>query len=316
MSYTHLNLMERCTLAGLHAAGWSHAKIGAELGRSRTTIWRERQRHRAPYDGLYRAERAQERAVARRRRSRRNRRIDARQWRRVEELLGEKWSPEQIAGSLKRSGEMKISHERIYQHVWRDRARGGKLWEHLRGARKQRRKRYGSKDSRGRLAGKRMIWERPREVEGRGEMGHWEIDTVHGSGKACVVTVVERQSGYVLIGKLEACTVEQTNRRTQFLMKGHPGKFLTITADNGTEFHGYGELEQGAKVKFYFATPHHAWERGSNENTNGLIRQYLPKRQSMAGLTQKECNAIAKKLNNRPRKRHAYKTPNECFHTN
>ena len=95
-----------------------------------------------------------------------------------------------------------------------------------------------------------------------------------------------------------------------------PGKFLTITADNGTEFHGYGELEEGSGVKFYFATPHHAWERGSNENTNGLIRQYLPKRQSMAELTQKECNAIAKKLNNRPRKRHAYKTPNECFHTN
>ena len=316
MSYTQLNLIERCTLAGLHAAGWGDGKIGAYLGRSRTTIWRERGRNRAPYDGLYRAERAQERAVARRRRSRRNRRIGARQWRRVEELLGEKWSPEQIAGSLKRSGEMKISHESIYQHVWRDRERGGRLWEHLRGARKQRRKRYGRKDSRGRLAGKRMIGERPPEVEERCGVGHWEIDTVHGSGKACVVTVVERKSGYVLIGKLEACTVAQVNGRTHSLMKGHPGKFLTITADNGTEFHGYAELEQGNGMKFYFATPHHAWERGSNENTNGLIRQYLPKRQSMAERSQKECDAIAKKLNNRPRKRHAYKTPNECFHTN
>ena len=160
-----------------------------------------------------------------------------------------------------------------------------------------------------------MIGERPPEVEERGDVGHWEIDTVHGSGKACVLTVVERKSGYVLIGKLEACTVAQVNGRNA-LRKGHPGKFLTITADNGTEFHGYAELEQGGGIKFYFATPHHAWERGSNENTNGLIRQYLPKSQSIAELTQKECNAIAKKLNNRPRKRNAYKTPNECFHTN
>ena len=314
MSYTQLNIIERCTLAGLHAAGWGDQKIGEYLGRSRTTIWRERRRNRAPYDGLYRAERAEERAVARRRRSRRNGRIGAAQWQRVEALLGCEWSPEQIAGYFRETGEMKISHERIYQQVWRDRASGGRLWEHLRGARKKRRKRYGRKDSRGRPAGKRAIGERPPEVEERSGLGHWEIDTVHGSGKACVVTMVERTSGYVLIGKLAACTVEQTNGRTEFLMKRHRGKFLTITGDNGTEFHGSAELEKRSGVKFYFATPHHAWERGANENTNGLIRPYLPKRQSMAELTQKECDAIANKLNNRPRKRHAYKTPNECFY--
>ncbi len=218
MSYTQLNLIERCTLAGLHGAGWGDQEIGEYLGRSRTTIWRERRRNRAPYDGLYRAERAQERAVARRRRSRRNGRIGARQWKRVEGLLREEqWSPGQIAGYLRETGEMKISHERIYQHVWKDRERGGRLWEHLRGARKQRRKRYGSQDSRGRLAGKRAIGERPAVVEKRARVGDWEIDTVHGSGKACVVTLVERQSGYVVIGKLAGCTVEQTNGRTQFL---------------------------------------------------------------------------------------------------
>ena len=313
--YQQLSREERSTLAALRGGGYGVVEIAKVLGRDRSTIWREVERNRAAHDGRYRAERAQEHAVARRRRSRRNGRIGAAQWQRVEVLLGEKWSPEQIAGSLKRSGEMKISHERIYQHVWRDRESGGRLWEHLRGARKQRRKRYGSQDSRGRLAGKRAIGERPAVVERRGRVGDWEIDTVHGSGKACVVTVVERQSGYVLIGKLAACTVEQTNGRTEWLMKRHRGKFLTITGDNGTEFHGYAELEKRSGVRFYFATPHHAWERGSNENTNGLIRQYLPKRQSMAELTQKECDAIAKKLNNRPRKRHEYKTPNECFHS-
>ena len=315
MSYQQMSQEERSTLAALRARGYGVVEIAKVLGRHRVTIWREVERNRAAHDGRYRAERAQEHAVARRRRSRRNGRIGPGQWERVEGLLREEqWSPEQIAGYLRETGELKISHERIYQHVWQDRERGGRLWEHLRGARKQRRKRYGRKDSRGRLAGKRAIGERPAVVEKRGRVGDWEIDTVHGSGKACVVTVVERKSGCVVIGKLEACTVEQTNGRTQSLMKRHPGKFRTITGDNGTEFHGYAELEKRSGVKFYFATPHHAWERGSNENTNGLIRQYLPKRQSMEELTQKECDAIARKLNHRPRKRHEYKTPNECFH--
>ena len=146
-------------------------EIARQMQRDRSTLWREVRRNRAAHDGRYRAERAQEHAVARPRRSRRNGRSGAGQWKRVEELLGKKWSPEQIAGAMKRSAEMQISHERIDQHVWRDRERGGRLWEHLRGARKQRRKRYGRKDSRGRLAGKRAIGERPAAVEKRGRVG-------------------------------------------------------------------------------------------------------------------------------------------------
>ena len=219
MSYTHLNLVERCTLAGLHAAGWSDAESGAFLGRSRTTIWRERERNRAAHDGLYRAERAQEHAVARRRRARRNLRLGRVEWRRVEKLLGWQWSPEQIAGYFRETGQMQISHETIYAHVWRDWAAGGRLHEQLRGARKARCKRYRSKDSRGRLAGKRMIGERPRSVEGRRQLGHWEIDTVHGCGRASVVTLVERKSGYVAIGKLAAVTVAETNAATLALLR-------------------------------------------------------------------------------------------------
>ena len=203
MKYQQLSPEERSTLAALRAGGYGVVEIAKVLGRHRVTIWREVERNGAAHDGRYRAERAQEHAVARRRRRRRNGRIGPGQWERVEGLLREEqWSPEQIAGAMKRSGEMKISHERIYQHVWRDRERGGRLWEQLRGARKQRRKRYGRQDRRGRLAGKRAIGERPQVVEERGRVGDWEIDTVHGSGKACVVTLVERKSGYVLIGKL------------------------------------------------------------------------------------------------------------------
>ena len=197
-----------------------------------------------------------------------------------------------------------------------DRRCGGTLHEHLRGARKRRfRKRYRSYDSRGRLAGKRHISERPAQVLGRRHIGHWEIDTVIGHGNQhCIGSLVERKTGYTLIGKLKARTAQQLNHRTIRLAKRHAEHFRTITADNGTEFHSYPTIERAIGLRFYFASPHHAWERGTNENTNGLIRQYLPKRTSMASLTQHDCNVIAHKLNTRPRKRLDYQTPEECFY--
>src|SRR5262249_30961595 len=156
------------------------------------------------------------------------------------------------------------------------------------GARKNCRKRYRGRDRRGRLAGKRRIDQRPAWIEKRRQPGHWEIDTMMGRSlgecSACILTLVERRSGYVLIGKLAARTVEQANRALLGLMRRHADRFRTITADNGTEFHGYAAIEVVSAVKFYFATPHHSWERGTNENTNGLIRQYLPKGESMTRL--------------------------------
>ena len=124
---------------------------------------------------------------------------------------------------------------------------------------------------------------------------------------------MERKSGYVLIGKMKARTAAEANRALLELMARHPGRVKTITSDNGTEFHWYEQIEAVHPVKFYFATPHHSWERGTNENTNGLIRQYLPKGRTMKGVTQNKCDKIAEQLNTRPRKRHAYKTPNQCF---
>ena len=208
---------------------------------------------------------------------------------------------------------LEISHETIYSYVWRDKKRGGKLYRHLRQPFK-RRKRYGSYERRGRVTGKRHISERPPAVESRSEIGHWEMDTVIGAPDGhCVVSLVERVLGAVLIGKLRRRNVAALNKRVIKFIKAHPGLFLSITADNGTEFHGYREIEQATGVSIYFATPYHSWERGTNENTNGLIRQYLPKRTSMKHLTQAQCNAIASSLNNRPRKRHAFQTPLELL---
>lgn len=165
------------------------------------------------------------------------------------------------------------------------------------------------------MAGKRPITARPAAVARRARVGHWEIDTMLGAGQAgaCILTLVERKTGYVLIGQLQERTTAEVNRRATQLIRRQPRAVRTITADNGTEFHGYTAIEHATRARFYFATPHHAWERGSNENTNGLIRQYLPKRKSMASLSQHDCNRIATQLNTRPRKRLRYRTPEECY---
>jgi IS30 family transposase len=311
--YTQITPEERYEIAALKRQRLSVREIARELGRSPSTISRELRRNRRP-DG-YRPSTACERARARRSRSRRGGRIPADVWREVDRLLRAWWSPEQIAGHLKGAGVTSVSHETIYVHIWRDKRRGGSLWTCLRQAGKKRRKRYGAYDSRGRLAGKRHISERPTGAELRAESGHWEIDTIMGTdrGRHSIVTLVERMTGFLVMGKLERHTAAECSAKVIELIGRHAGRVVTITADNGTEFHGYRDIEAACSVEFYFATPHHSWERGTNENTNGLVRQYLPKRTSLARVAQERCDEIAAKLNARPRKRLGYKTPEECY---
>ena len=315
MLYRQITFAERYTLGLLRQRGLSAAAIARVLGRHRSTIGREVGRNGTPRDGCYRPQLADWYARGRRSHSRRNRQFTAADWARIQGLLREDWSPEQVAGWLRRHRELAISHETIYRYVWADKRDGGTLYQHLRGARKQRRKRYGRYDSRGRLAGKRPITDRPAVVNTRQQLGHWEADTVLGASQAgpCVLSLVERKTGYLLLGQLRQRISAAVNTRAQQLIAVQPHPVRTITVDNGTEFHDYARLERATATRFYFATPHHAWERGTNENTNGLIRQYLPKRQSMAHLTQHECNRIATKLNRRPRKRLGYRTPEECY---
>jgi IS30 family transposase len=314
MTYRQLSPEERYMLAALRRQGLNQAEIARALGRHRSTVCREVRRNSTRADGHYRAFTAQERTNGRRSRSRRNSHFTTEDFALVDALLRRQWSPEQVAGRLARSGLLSISHETIYRHVWLDKKAGGLLYTHLRGARKRRRKRYGAYDSRGRLAGKRMISERPAEVEARQQVGHWEADTVAGAGsRDCVFTLVERKTGLALVGKLADRTAEGLSRRAVSLMRRPGAKFETVTADNGTEFHDYRRVERLTGAAFYFARPYHSWERGTNENANGLIRQYLPKGESMAGLTQQQCNAIARKLNTRPRKRLGFRTPLECY---
>jgi transposase, IS30 family len=315
MTYHQITSQERYTLGLLRHGGLSPAAIARVLGRHRSTIAREVRRNGTPRDGCYRPQLAEWYAQGRRSRARRNRRFTMADWDRIQALLRQDWSPEQIAGRLRADHELEISHETIYRYVWADKRAGGTLYRHLRGACKQRRKRYGRYDSRGRLAGKRPITTRPAAVEARRALGHWEADTMLGAGQAgpCVLSLVERKTGYLLLGQLRQRVSAAVNQRAQQLIAAQPHPVRTITVDNGTEFHDYAALERATATRFYFATPHHAWERGTNENTNGLLRQYLPKGQSMAHLTQHDCNRIAAKLNRRPRKRLGYRTPEECY---
>ena len=290
------------------------AEMAEHLGRHRSTLYREVKRNQSVHDGHYRPTHALEKASGRQRRSRRNWRYGPAEFAPIEAMLREGFSPEQIVGRRKREGQRVMSHETIYRWIWTDKRWGGTLWLHLRGARKRRRKRYGRYDSRGRLAGKKLIEQRPAVVASRGRIGDWEIDTVHGRGKACLVTVVERKTGLVRIGQIQRATKELTLERTVELLWEERQRVKTITADNGTEFHNYRELESRLGTRVYFATPHHAWERGTNENTNGLIRQYLPKGTNLSRITQRQCYRIAERLNNRPRLRLGFQTPNEVYY--
>ena len=210
-----------------------------------------------------------------------------------------------------------VSHERIYQHIWADKREGGILYQHLRHIPKKYRKRYGSKQERGQIPNRVSIDERPPEVESREEIGHWEIDTVIGkSHDGAIVTLVERTSRFTVIGKLVGKHADPCAEKTVEILTPFSDKVKSITADNGKEFAKFERIAEALEALFFFAHPYHSWERGTNENTNGLIRQYLPKSMGFEFLTQEDCQAIMDKLNNRPRKVLGFRTPAEVFFSN
>jgi len=314
--YNQLTEGERYTLSVLKRAGHSFRSIARHLQRSPSTISREISRnatmdHKRPRP-LYVPSKAQEHANGRRRRSRQVKHHAPEVYAHVEALLAEnQWSPEQIANQLPERLGVRLSHMTIYRYVRRDQRDGGVMFRHLRQGGKRRRKRTYGPEKRGKLGGKPMIDTRPAAVEDRQEVGHWEGDTVMGSSgeRACLLTLVERSTGFALVIRLPHRTVRAVNRATIEAIRTSGLPFKTITWDNGTEFHGYRQIEVDTGVQCYFAYPHHPWERGSNENFNGLLRQYFRKRKSLAGKHQQHCDEVAAKLNTRPRKRYGFQTP-------
>ena len=305
--YQQITLTERYLIGRFRRDHLSLRQIAEKVGRSPSTISRELKRNLRP-NGHWTPSVAHEKSQARLRRARRKSSFNAetRAW--VFSKIGEEWAPEQVSGWLKRTEGRTLAAKTIYRWIKKDRKEGGELYRHLRQARKRRRKAYRSKDSRGKLAGKRHISTRPKESEQRLTYGHFEIDLVLGKiTKHCALTLVDRKTRYTIVRNLMNKTVEEVNRVLIPLIWEFGIK--SLTADNGCEFHGYKEVEEETGVKWYFATPHHSWERGTSENTNGLIRQYLPKGMTMRFVTSEYMQFIQNRLNNRPRKILGMKTP-------
>jgi IS30 family transposase len=306
MSYTHLSQDERYQIQHLHGGGFSTREIGIQLERAATTIGRELLRNPSNA-GRYQARVAQRKSVKRRHVASAQARILPAQWAAVEaRLTTEQWSPVQIAS------ESSISHERIYQHIAADRQRGGKLWLHLRCRKRRRRHRCGTPRQRQRFHGRRIA-ERPAIVESRKRVGDWEGDTIVGKGLPRILTLVERNSGLLRMRRVpngEASTVMRA-----IIHALHPllTRVHTLTWDNGSEFAEHALVDIALEARSYFAEPYSSWQRGSTENTNGLIRQYLPKGCDLSAYSDAEIQAIEDKLNQRPRKRLGFRTPRQVF---
>jgi len=291
-------------------AGQTQTEIAGLLGVHKSTISRELRRNR----GLrgYRPKQAH-RLCLERRQNKARVRIDTDQWRIVERLLCEDWSPEQISLWLGRERGIHISHEWIYQYVLQDKATGGTLYRHLR-CQKQRRKRYGGYSRRGQLQNRISIDERPAVVDTRSRLGDWELDTIIGKGhKQAIVSLTERKSRLALLHKVEKKTARNVTQAILRLLKPIAHCVHTLTSDNGKEFAGHERIAEKLDARFFFAHPYASWERGLNENTNGLVRQYFPKHRDFTTITQTEIDQVMHRLNNRPRKCLGIKTPNQVF---
>jgi transposase, IS30 family len=313
-TYTQLSRDERYYISSQRARKVSFSQIARDLGRSTSTITRELKRNLRP-TGLYAAFVAHSYATARRRSTRRKSHFPPECWMLIYSLLEEKLSPEQIADHLEALGQYTISYQSIYRIIRIDRRKGGFLFKNCRVIPKRRRKRYGSIDSRGILQGKRFISERPEYINNRSEFGHWEGDTVMGKDRhQCFLTLVERKSGLNRIVKLKNRTAKNVTQALIKLITEEPDSFKSITFDNGTEFHSYKAIEDMFGITCYFANPHHPWERGSNENFNGLLRQYFPKGSSLNYIGNCKTQFVSNQLNDRPRKRLGFKSPKEVFY--
>lgn len=310
--YTQLTEVQRYQIEALKKAKKEQKEIAVIVGVSASTISREIRRN----GGLrgYRPRQAHATAMTRRRESAKAVKMTAELVAVIETKLRLDWSPEQVSGWLDLEKRITVSHERIYQHVWSDKRQGGGLYKHLRQSHKKRKKQYGSKDKRGQIRNRISIDERPEIVEQKTRIGDWEIDTVIGKNhQGALVTIVDRMSKFTLIKKVDSKHAGVVTKATISLLKLYLDKALTITADNGKEFAGHERMAQQLGANVYFAHPYRSWERGLNENTNGLIRQYFTKGSSFENISNEKVEEVMKKLNHRPRKTLSYKTPHSVF---
>lgn len=315
MNYKHITIHERCCIANFLNLGWSLRKIAKHLDRNVSTISREIKRN--SYNGTYLAHKASENYV--------NNRLNCRPKGKVsnstlveyiETNLDKAWSPEQIAGRLRldypNNKSMRVSFKTIYRWIYQKLIAKGNVNKLRRKG-----KSLKPKETRGKFNIGKSIKDRPKEVRKRETIGHWELDTVvssRGKSKACLSTFVERRSRYLVAQVMENRKYLTFNKHCFKAFKEIPSNLIkTFTVDRGKEFAGYNDIENTLNIDVYFADAYSSWQRGTNENTNGLIREFYPKKFDFATIKQSELDFIVDLINNRPRKCLNFKTPAEVF---
>lgn len=310
--YQQLTYEQRCQISVLKKRGFSQREIAEAVGVSQSTVSRELSRN-AGKKG-YRHKQAQEKTTERRKAASKATKMTGALLALIEAKLCIEWSPEQISGWLLADQDILISHESIYLHVWSDKRKGGDLYTHLRRQGKKYDKRRHGKSTRGHISGQVSIDDRPQVVDEKARVGDWEIDTVIGKGhRGALVTIVERATHFTVSRQVDSKSADAVTQATIALLKPLKEVVHTITADNGKEFAYHEKIGTALEADVYFAHPYSSWERGLNENTNGLLRQYFPKSTDFTEVSQFDVKRAVKRLNTRPRKTLDFKTPNDLM---
>ena len=305
--YKQLTLEQRYELSAYLKAGLRKTAIAETMKIDRSTIYREIKRNGNKRS--YSAARAQEKVVARQQDFLGKKKLDENMLKIIHSKLEKKWSPEQISGRCNTESVPMVSHETIYQYIWKNKSEGGTWWKQLRNSNKKYKKRYGTKDNRGQLVNRISIDKRPEIVNQKERTGDWEIDTIIGKNhQGAILTAAERKTNYMLMYKLSSKKAAATN-----MFAPYKEKVLTITSDNGVEFAEHEQIAKKLNADYFFAHPYHSWERGLNEYQNKLIRQYIPKKTDIKTVEIADIMEIQHQINNRPRKKLNFKTPNELF---
>lgn len=311
---SHLTYEQRYAISVMLKSKYRQKQIAEAIDKDKSVVSREIARNCDKRNGNYDADLAERKYEKRRDSKPKKVYFTAEIQEMVEDKLAKKYSPEQIVGVAKKEGVAWVSHERIYQHIWKDKRKKGNLYDHLRTKGKRYRKRGAAKDSRGIIPDRVDISQRPKVVDDRERAGDLEIDTIIGKNhQGAILTVNDRASGLLKMKKLEGKSAQQLAMATIELLEDMKPFLNTITADNGREFAAHQTISKALEIDFYFARPYHSWERGANENLNGLIRQYIPKQTDFSTITDEYIKFVENELNNRPRKRHDFQTPNQIF---
>lgn len=311
---SHITLEQRYEIQAMVNNECSQKDIAIALGKSESAISRELKRNKDRRNGKYIASTAQRKYDKRQKEKPRHKRFTLEMQKTVEKLLEKKYSPEQITGRLKKKGLSWVSHECIYLHIWEDKKKGGELYTHLRRKGRKYKKRGNKRAGRGFIPNRVDISKRPKIVDRKTRFGDLEIDTVIGKNhKGALVTINSRASGMLKMKKVATREAKEVAKAAKELLSDWLPYLKTITADNGKEFVLHQEIAESLNIDFYFARPYHSWERGANENLNGLIRQYFPKKTDFSKIDEKEIIDAQKQLNNRPRKRFNFATPQEIM---